>query len=120
MTVDGIGNDEITAVAFSPDGKLLATADSSGMVQLWDLATSKALGSPVPAYNGPDSGLQGIAFSPDGKLLATVGDNGVADLWPVTIFSNQYTALCTDVGPPTLQEWKLYAAGEPPPPQACK
>lgn len=57
-------------VAFSPDGKRLATAHSysadPGEVKLWDTATG-ALVATLPLA---DRGIASIAFSPDGKLLA--------------------------------------------------
>ena len=56
-------------MAFSPDGKLLATADSTGYVRLWNPATRQAVGAPLLA--AADGGLNGVAFSPDGTLLAT-------------------------------------------------
>jgi WD40 repeat protein len=53
----------VTSLAFSPDGKLLASA--SEMVQLWDTSS----GSEVCTL--AVDGVAGLAFSPDGKLLAT-------------------------------------------------
>jgi WD40 repeat protein/serine/threonine protein kinase len=53
-------------LAFSPDGKLLASSDRS-TVKLWDLATGKS----VRSLNAPD--VYRLAFSPDSKALATVG-----------------------------------------------
>jgi WD40 repeat protein len=66
-------------MAFSPDGKLLATAGGDGSVRMWDLATRQAIGAPLPADYGGD--VTGVAFSPDGKLLATAGGDGVVRLW---------------------------------------
>jgi len=72
-------NDGAGAVAFSPDGKLLATGYGNGYVRLWDPATEQAIGAPLPA--APGSGVNGVAFSPDGKLLATAGGDGYVRLW---------------------------------------
>jgi WD40 repeat protein len=59
----------VTAVAFRPDGKTLATADS-GSIYLWDLGTKRWIA-------GPGGGnVSSVAFSPDGKTLATAGNAG--------------------------------------------
>ena len=74
-------NSGATAVAFSPDGKLLATAYGDGYVRLWNPATQQAVGSPLPADTSPGGFVYGVAFSPDGKLLATAGVDGTVRLW---------------------------------------
>jgi WD40 repeat protein len=55
----------VTAVAFSPDGALLATA--SGIPRTWDTAT----GTPRTTFAGYIPPVNAVAFSPDGALLAT-------------------------------------------------
>ena len=69
----------VWAVAFSPSGKLLATADSDGTVRLWDPDTGRAVGAPLHAT--ARHGVYGVAFSPDGKLLASAGGDGTVRLW---------------------------------------
>jgi WD40 repeat protein len=99
------------AVAFSPDGKLLAAAYSDGVVRLWNPATRQAVGAPLPAGTRPGS-VSGVAFSPDGKLLASADADGTVQTWPMPLFADPYAALCADVGPPTKAEWTRYAPGE--------
>lgn len=64
------------AVAFSADGKLLATAGPGGAARLWSVATGTQI------RNLPVS-CQAVAFSPDGRLLATAGGGDAARLWEV-------------------------------------
>jgi WD40 repeat protein/tRNA A-37 threonylcarbamoyl transferase component Bud32 len=71
----------VTAVAFRPDGKAFVTA-SGTHAQLWDTATSKAIG-PVREHTYP---IRVVAFSPDGKRILTgsgplTEKNGEARLW---------------------------------------
>ena len=58
----------VAAVAFSPDGKLLAIG-TYGRVTVWDLATAK----PVKVLTNVLGAVNDLKFSPDGKLLAVAG-----------------------------------------------
>lgn len=58
--------DEVKALAFSPDGKLLASGGSYGSLHLWDAATGKEIRWPCPEI---ESKIKSLAFVPDGKSL---------------------------------------------------
>ena len=64
-------------VAFSPDGRLLATGSADKTARLWDPATGECLRT----LAGHDRGVFGVAFSPDGRLLATGSWDNTARLW---------------------------------------
>jgi WD40 repeat protein len=66
----------ISAVAFSPDGKILAAGGQDAFVQLWDVATGlplKMLKSPNARDANRAFNLRTLAFSPDGKRIAKDG-----------------------------------------------
>jgi tetratricopeptide (TPR) repeat protein len=72
------------AMAFSPDGKVLATGGYDCLVHLWDAATGKPLGPPLVQVDI----VLSLAFSPDGKTLAVGHSNDYskahgATLWDV-------------------------------------
>jgi WD40 repeat protein len=71
---------QIHGVAFSPDGKLLASASLDGMVKVWNAAT----GMEVRTLKGHANGVKRVEFSPDGTRLASAGQDGTVKLWDTT------------------------------------
>ena len=56
----------VKALAFQPDGKVLAAGDFNGLVRMWDTSTGEEIGRPLPQGEI----VMCLAFSPDGKMLA--------------------------------------------------
>jgi WD40 repeat protein/tRNA A-37 threonylcarbamoyl transferase component Bud32 len=57
----------VTRVAFSPDGRRLASAGRDRLVKVWDAVT----GEEILTLRGHNSGVSGVAYSPDGRRLVT-------------------------------------------------
>ncbi|KAL3436876.1 WD40 repeat-like protein [Aspergillus tetrazonus] len=57
--------DEVRSVAFSPDGKIMASADSLGEIKFWDMENNGSLHQ----WKDDEAEISSIAFSPDGKQL---------------------------------------------------
>jgi WD40 repeat protein len=67
----------VDGVAFSPDGKRLATASWDSTAKVWDAVS----GQELLTLRGHSGGVSGVAFSPDGKRLATASDDATAKVW---------------------------------------
>ncbi len=70
----------ILAVAFSPDGVLLAAATGDGDIRLWEAESGK----PIMTMHGHKDWVWSIAFSPNGQLLASGGEDQTIRLWEVS------------------------------------
>jgi WD40 repeat protein len=82
----------VTWVAFSPDGKTLASSSRDNTVKLWDVGQGKLLAT----LEGHTGGVHALAFSPDGKTVATGGGDSTVRLWDVA--SGKNTATFKTVG----------------------
>lgn len=86
---------KIYALAFRPDGQLLAEARGDATIRLWNTAN---LSEPVQLtpLSGVEKKVYSVAFSPDGQLLAAASSDGHVRLWEIN-GEGQATALGTPV-----------------------
>lgn len=79
--------DGVSAVAFSPDGRLVASGSDNGTVRLWDSST----GAPLQTLRGHTDIVREVAFSPDGKLVASTSNDDTVKPWDLAIRAAWYT-----------------------------
>ncbi|MDP9300848.1 MAG: AAA family ATPase [Actinomycetota bacterium] len=112
-----VSRNELTAIAVSPDGRLLASGDSAGEVRFHDLLTWKSSGATV-RLDGYVS-QQALAFSPDGGMLAVAtATGGRSNLFLVDVASRtskqigSWPSIPAAAGPPRFARMAFSPDGQ--------
>ena len=84
----------VSKVAFSRDGKLLASGSTDSTIKIWDVATQKEL----RMLTGHSAPIESMDFSPDGRLLASAGDDGSTFVWDTKTGEHLLTLISLDDG----------------------
>ncbi len=89
----------VCSVAFSPDGKRLASASRDETVKVWDAAT----GQEILTLKGHTGDVSSVAFSPDGQRLASASCDKTVKVWDAgtgqeTLTLKGHTGMCHQRG----------------------
>jgi WD40 repeat protein len=105
VTLDCAGV-QLDSIAFSQDGRLLATGGADGTVRVWDVPSSLSTGQgkELVSLEGHSGGIRDLAFNGDGSRLATVCNDGTARLWDIS-FEGPGEGIVFVNGPPGPPPW---------------
>jgi len=85
--------DDVTSVAFSPDGQILASGSTDETIRLWNVNTGELL----ETIEGHTDDVTSIAFSPDGQILASGSTDETIRLWNADIMEADITEMEAEV-----------------------
>jgi uncharacterized protein (TIGR03067 family) len=80
LTLRGRAIDFVSALAFSPDGKILASGNVKKALMLWEASSGK----PIASLRGHAKDISSLAFRRDGTILASASLDTTIDLWDIS------------------------------------
>ena len=89
----------VSKVAFSRDGKLIASGATDNTIKIWDVTTRNDL----KTLTGHTSAIESLDFTPDGRFLASASDDGSTFLWDMKTGEHLLTLISLDDG----AEWMV-------------
>jgi WD40 repeat protein len=105
----------IEDLAFDPGSAILASADSSGAIRLWDIKNGRQVGSPLRAHVDE---VTALAFRADGEMLASTDVDEAVVVWDPVLWTREWSRiadrLCTILSRNlTSAEWEQFLPGRP-------
>jgi hypothetical protein len=100
----------VTAVAFSPDERWLASGSWDHTVRLWDMHNRTA--APV-VLHGHEAAVEAVAFSPDGRWLASGSGDRTVRLWLIQVSELIQLACQISNRNLTQDEWQRLLGDDP-------
>ena len=103
-------------MAYSPDGRLVASGGRDESVFLWDAST----GEPVVQLTGHDKEVTSVAFSPDGSMLASGSTDESILLRDISGFESWQDRACEKANRNlSADEWRRFFGSEVPYRRTC-
>jgi WD40 repeat protein len=90
--------DTVTAVAFSPDRRHLASGSLDGVAKVWELGTRLELAS----FPGHEGGVAGVALGPNARRLAAIGRDRTVRVWDTATGKEVFSLAKRSAGPGTV------------------
>ena len=103
----GGGGARVKGVAFSPDGRTLASPGFDGTVRLWNVAQPAEPRPLGQLMTNSTALVDSVAFSPDGNMLASGSDDGTTRLWDLNV-QDAINRICATAGGLTPRQWNTY------------